>query len=248
MPKFFRGVLALAAASLMMAASAAARTDYSGPAFNILAPGESGGIPANQFSTDQGKLYDALTPLQGNITAADLSKYYLSEKFGVVGPVIRREQTGRPGLRILRDKNDIPEGSHIVGVEEFAAPRRRFTSDEWREIKRNFTENLLREWSRYAPNMTAENVIASRVYSPEDLERARPNMIEGGYSTGSTIASQLGRFRPIPGLTGHRLSLENLYDCSANLHSGSGIGRGSSLNCFHEIARALHLDEAAVAA
>ena len=93
--------------------------------------------------------------------------------------------------------------------------------------------------------MTPENVIASRVYSPHDLERERPNMIEGGYSTGSTIASQLGRFRPIPGLTGHRVLLENLYDCSANLHSGSGIGRGSSYNCFQEIAQALHLDDAA---
>jgi beta-carotene ketolase (CrtO type) len=84
-------------------------------------------------------------------------------------------------------------------------------------------------------------VIAARVYTPEDIERERPNMIEGGYSTGSTIASQLGRFRPIPDITGHRLVLENLYDCSANLHSGSGIGRGSSYNCYQEIARELRL-------
>ena len=44
--------------------------------------------------------------------AADLSRYYLSEKFGVTGPIVRREQTGRPGLQILRDKYDIP---HIYG-------------------------------------------------------------------------------------------------------------------------------------
>ncbi len=73
-------------------------------------------------------------------------------------------------------------------------------------------------------------------------------MVEGGYSTGSTIASQLGRFRPVPDLTSHRIVLENVYECSANLHSGSGIGRGSSYNCYHEIARALQLPEAARAA
>ena len=73
-------------------------------------------------------------------------------------------------------------------------------------------------------------------------------MIEGGYSTGSTIASQIGRFRPIPDLTGHRILLENLYDCSANLHSGPGIGRGSSYNCYREIAQTLHLEDSAVAA
>jgi hypothetical protein len=41
--------------------------------------------------------------------------------------------------------------------------------------------------------MTRENVIASREYTPEDVRRERPNMIDGGYSSGSTIASQLGR-------------------------------------------------------
>jgi beta-carotene ketolase (CrtO type) len=148
----------------------------------------------------------------------------------------------------LWDDTRAPAGSHIVGVEEFSAPRRRFSAQQWRGVKERFMENLLGEWANFAPNMTPENVIAARVYSPDDIERERPNMVEGGYSTGSTIASQLGRFRPIPDLTGHRILLENLYDCSANLHSGSGIGRGSSYNCFQEIARALHLEPAVLAA
>ena len=109
---------------------------------------------------------------------------------------------GRPyvlcSVDSLWDSSRAPAGSHIVGVEEFAAPRRRFSAGQWRGVKERFTENLLRAWAGYAPNMTRENVIAARVYSPEDIERERPNMIEGGYSTGSTIASQLGRFRPDP--------------------------------------------------
>ena len=148
----------------------------------------------------------------------------------------------------LWDRMRAPAGSHIIGVEEFAAPRRRFSPARWGEIKEQFTDNLLRAWARYAPNMTSDNVIAMRLYGPDDIERERPNMIEGGYSTGSTIASQLGRFRPIPEITGHRLLLDNVYDCSANMHSGSGIGRGSSYNCFQEIARDLKLQTASVAA
>ena len=136
----------------------------------------------------------------------------------------------------LWDQTRAPAGSHIVGVEEFAAPRRIVSSDRWREIKDEFSRHLLDRWAEYAPNMTGENVIAMRVYGPDDIERERPNMIEGGYSTASTIASQLGRFRPVPGLNGYRVLLENLYDCSANLHSGPGIGRGSSYNCFRQIA------------
>jgi len=148
----------------------------------------------------------------------------------------------------LWDTTRAPEGMHIVGVEEFSAPRRRFSDGEWHAIKNRFTDNVLRKWASYAPNMTAENVIATRVYTPADIERERPNLVQGGYSAGSTIASQLGRFRPIPDLTGYRLLFDNLYDCSANLHSGPGIGRGSSYNCYQEIARALRLDGAAVAA
>ena len=109
---FAGGVLAAFVATVMFAAPAGARVDFSGPAFNILAPGQYGGVPANQYSTDQGKLYDALTPLQGHVTAADVSRLYLSEKFGVTGPVVRREHTGRPGLQILRDSHDI---AHIYG-------------------------------------------------------------------------------------------------------------------------------------
>ena len=148
----------------------------------------------------------------------------------------------------LWDSSRAPEGAHIVGVEEFSAPRRCFGEREWRDIGNRFLDNLLRAWTQYAPNMTPENVIASRVYTPDDIQRERPNMIEGGYSTGSTLASQLGRFRPIPDITGYRVLLDNVYDCSANLHSGPGIGRGSSYNCFQEIARALHLEQPAVAA
>lgn len=142
----------------------------------------------------------------------------------------------------LWDETRAPAGSHIIGVEEFSAPRRLFSPDQWREVKERFTANLLREWQRYAPNMTPDNVLAARVYGPDDIERERPNMVEGGYSTGSTIASQVGRFRPVPELTGYRVLLDNVYDCSANFHSGSGIGRGSSVNCFQEIAHDLGLE------
>ncbi|HEY7630529.1 MAG TPA: NAD(P)/FAD-dependent oxidoreductase [Thermoleophilaceae bacterium] len=148
----------------------------------------------------------------------------------------------------LWDETRAPDGSHIVGVEEFAAPRRLFTDSRWRELKGRFITNLLHEWSQYAPNMTCDNVIASRVYGPDDIERERPDMAQGGYSAGATIASQLGRFRPVPGIGGYRLLLDNLYNCSANLHSGPGIGRGSSWNCFQEIARDLALEPSVAAA
>lgn len=105
--------VALAFALLIVGASpAGAFTDLSGGAFQILAPGEEGGFPPNEFSTNQGALYNALTPLQGKVSTRKLEQDYLSEKFGVTGPVLRVENTGRAGLEIVRDGHDIP---HIYG-------------------------------------------------------------------------------------------------------------------------------------
>ena len=84
--------------------------------------------------------------------------------------------------------------------------------------------------------MTEENVVSLRVFGPDNILATHPDMLEGGYSEGSTISSQLGRFRPTPELSGYRVLLPNLYNCSSNMHSGSGIGRGSSYNCFRVIA------------
>jgi phytoene dehydrogenase-like protein len=146
---------------------------------------------------------------------------------------------GLSSVDTLWDGSRAPAGKHLVGLEEFAAPRRLF--GDWRALRERFTEHLLSQWARYAPNMTRENVIALRVYGPDEIETKRPDMLEGGYSSGSTIASQTGRFRPLPELSGYRMILDNLYNCSANMHSGSGIGRGSSYNCFHTIAADLGL-------
>ncbi|HWX95915.1 MAG TPA: penicillin acylase family protein [Solirubrobacteraceae bacterium] len=99
--------------SALAASGASALEDFSGPAFQILAPGEDGSLVPTEHSTDQSMLYDALTLRQGQVTPKDIESFYLSEKFGVTGAVLREESTGRVGLTIQRDKNDIP---HIFGT------------------------------------------------------------------------------------------------------------------------------------
>jgi acyl-homoserine lactone acylase PvdQ len=101
-------VIAVAAAP----ASASARIDFSSQAYNVLAPGETGGVPPDANSTDQARLYDALTPLSGNVSATDLRRYFKSERFGVQGRVKRTEPTGRRGLRIQRDRFNV---AHVFG-------------------------------------------------------------------------------------------------------------------------------------
>jgi len=141
----------------------------------------------------------------------------------------------------LWDPSRAPPGKHLVTMNEVAPPRRLFSAERWQDIKGTFRQTLLARWREFAPNMTPDNVIAVHLAGPDDVEQALPDMVEGGYSQGSLLASQVGRFRPIAELSGHRALLKNVYICSSNLHSGPSIGRGSSYNCFQVIATDLGL-------
>ena len=73
------------------------------------AAGSSGSSPRSH-SVDQIPLYDGLTPLFDNVTAADLPKYYKPNIFGLGGQQPQSVTTppGRPGLRIERDSFGVP--------------------------------------------------------------------------------------------------------------------------------------------
>src|SRR5437764_671957 len=115
----FAGVLVaafgLVAASAIAGASAgthassgAVRGDR---AYYVLPPGNYGGFPPTVESLNQLPLYDALTPLRGNVSDADIARDFLPENFAPVGAT-RVEATGRPGTTIVYDAYGVP---HITG-------------------------------------------------------------------------------------------------------------------------------------
>jgi hypothetical protein len=75
--------------------------------YDILPPGQYGNLPTNAHSTDQLPLYDALTPLRGNVSIGDVERLYKPEDFEPNGPTTVVE-TGRPGLTLLRDSFGVP--------------------------------------------------------------------------------------------------------------------------------------------
>ena len=81
-------------------------------AFYVLPPGNYGGLPTTDESRDQIPLYDALTPLRGDVTDADIDANFLPEDFAPVGAT-REEPTGRPGTTILYDEYGV---AHVSGL------------------------------------------------------------------------------------------------------------------------------------
>ena len=133
------------------------------------------------------------------------------------------------------DGSRAPEGKHIIGVEEFSAPARFFTTSRWQELRNEFEAAIIREWQIYAPNMTRDNVIASHIVTPYDIQLSHPNMHEGSIACGDVIVSQMDRFRPTPELSNYRTPIKNFYLCSSACHNGVGTGRGCSYNCYQVI-------------
>ncbi len=146
------------------------------------------------------------------------------------------------GPDTIWDPSRAPDGKHMIGVEEFAAPTRFFSASQWQELRKEFEDAIIEQWQIYAPNMTRENVIGCRVFTPYDIELRRPNMHQGSIACGDMIVSQMDRFRPTPELSGYKTPIKNFYLCSSAAHNGVGTGRGCSYNCYQIISKDLGLN------
>ena len=73
----------------------------------ILPPGENGGVAFDRNTTDQAKLYDALTPLGGNVTERDLRRFFKPAPLVLAGKAAKTERP-RAGVTIKRDSFGVP--------------------------------------------------------------------------------------------------------------------------------------------
>jgi phytoene dehydrogenase-like protein len=142
------------------------------------------------------------------------------------------------------DRTRAPEGKHTILVEDYAPPINLFTERQWLKMKKEVEDLILKQWQIYAPNMTHDNVIEAFITTPYEHRLRNIDALNGSWSYGAMLPSQLDRFRPIPDLSSYRLPfLKNTYICSSNMHSGAGIARGSSYNCFKVIAEDFGLEK-----
>jgi acyl-homoserine lactone acylase PvdQ len=187
------GMLALAPG-----AGAAAPKDYSQTALNIIPSGQFGSIPPPPGADTQALMYDGLTPLFDDVTNADLTKYFKSEKYGVstAGPGTT-ESVPRPGVTIVRDSYDVPHvtaTTHDGGV--WAAG--------WIAAE---DRGLLLQQARYnarvaaidAPGLDAVNLIASlKSFEPSDQTEAvvakQAQVLSAAGSEGKAVLHDIDTF------------------------------------------------------
>ena len=112
------GATLIAASAVALAPLGAAqnqRPDYAAAAWTILPPGESGSLTFDRNTRDQAQLYDALTPLFGNVTARAVRRMFKPAPLGRPAAAGDKRETPRAGVRITRDAFGV---AHVTGKTE----------------------------------------------------------------------------------------------------------------------------------
>jgi phytoene dehydrogenase-like protein len=121
------------------------------------------------------------------------------------------------------DPTYAPEGGHSAFWWPFAPYAIDGDAETWDRRKPEYTERILNVWREYASNLDGDNVRASFLFTPLDVERLNANMVRGAVRMGAYVPSQLGINRPHPMLSGTRTPIEGLYLCGSSSASGGGI-------------------------
>ena len=101
-----------ASAVVLAPIEAAPARDYATSAWTILPPGENGSVAFDKNTRDQAKLYDALTPLFGSVTARDIRRTFKPAPLGAPPLAGYKRESPRPGVKIVRDDFGV---AHVNG-------------------------------------------------------------------------------------------------------------------------------------
>jgi phytoene dehydrogenase-like protein len=88
--------------------------------------------------------------------------------------------------------------------------------------------------------MTPDNVIADRLYTPDQMEQ-KNLMWEGDFSNGEMALDQLGVNRPFPEASDYRTEIDGLYFCGPSTYPGGGVHSACGYNAYKAIAADLGL-------
>jgi phytoene dehydrogenase-like protein len=106
----------------------------------------------------------------------------------------------------------------------------------WKKWEDEHKEALLRKWQKYAPNMTWDNVIDVHGVHPGTMVEMNRSYVVGNPLVVDPIASQSGRFRPIPELADHRTPIKGLYATGTSWHPYPSAHSSQGYNCYKVMA------------
>ncbi|MEO8972397.1 MAG: NAD(P)/FAD-dependent oxidoreductase, partial [Ktedonobacteraceae bacterium] len=144
----------------------------------------------------------------------------------------------------LGDPSRAPEGKHMIKLISLQPYSLREGPEKWDEIKEEVAANNLEQLRLYAPNLTADKILATEIRSPLDLERYNSHNWHGNCHGGDMSPAQSETLRPVPGYAQHRMPIPGLYQTGATTHPGGSVtggpGRNAAMVLLKDLGRDLN--------
>jgi phytoene dehydrogenase-like protein len=140
-------------------------------------------------------------------------------------------QFGGGALSVL-DPTQAPPGAHTAyawHVVPFAPDGDPENLNSHRE---EFADAILEKWRQYAPNLTADNILARYTYTAYEYSKELINMENGDIFMGSLDAGQV-----MSNHFGYRTPIDGLYMAGSATHPNGGISGGAGYVAAGLIAR-----------
>ncbi len=186
---------------------------------------------AAEFDPDVGRAFNMAF---GVDSSDELETIFLDD---IENEQLPRRWHGNGACNTLFDPSYAPPGKHVAFWWPFAPYAFGDKGAEsWNEHREEVTRQILEEWREFAPNMTEENVLATYLFTPLDIERSCITMVRGSHHTIAYVPAQLGGSRPMPELGRYRTPVEGLYLCGSTSHSGGAITGSPGYNCANALA------------
>ena len=139
------------------------------------------------------------------------------------------------GQPTVSDPSRAPAGKHILWIQVRVLPLEitgdvsgKITGKSWDEVGEEYADRIIQNIESYAPGIS-KKILSRKVLTPTDLERYNANLIKGDSLGGSHHPAQFFFLRPMPGWTGHKTPVKNLFICGSGTWPGGGVGGGSGL-------------------
>ncbi len=143
----------------------------------------------------------------------------------------------------LWDSSQAPQNRHSATGWYFLPKATALTAGEWEDVRNTYNSRFLTCWKDYAPNMTQANVVAEKIYTPDQMEQ-KNMMMEGDFSNGEFAPDQMGPNRPFPEASQYRTEIDGLYLCGPSAYPGGGVHAACGLNSYKVISKDFDLMDA----
>jgi phytoene dehydrogenase-like protein len=145
----------------------------------------------------------------------------------------------RPNCAVnsLFDSTDAPDG-YYTGLIRHFAPYNLSTGgpEAWDEMAEGYAQRCIAKWQEAAPNLNNGAIMQSATYTPLDIARRIPNMVQGDWMGGLIDLDNMLDQRPFAGLSQYKGPIDNLYMCGATQHPHGFVTFAPAFNALQVIA------------